>query len=329
MITRRGAGEAQRGGWQNTGMEAIAPVSSFVALGDSFTEGLNDPCPGGGFRGWADRFAEVLAARSPGLRYANLAVRGKLLGEVVAEQLPAAVAMAPDLVSIAAGGNDLLRPGADPDRLAEVFDGAVAALRPASGQVIVLTGFDPRTFPVIRWIRGKVAIYNMHLRAIADRHRCVVVDLWSMPVLCDPRAWSDDRLHLTAEGHRRVALRACEAIGAAAADWREPLPAAVPTPLAVGPPPLAVGAAPLAAGAASLAAAPAPLATSPAPLAAGAAPLAARPGWLAARQVDARWARRHAMPWLHRRIRGVSSGDGMPPKRPDLLPLDDLLPADG
>jgi lysophospholipase L1-like esterase len=258
-----------------------APIGSFAALGDSFTEGLDDPRPGGGYRGWADRFADILAERDAGLRYANLAVRGKTLGEVVTEQLPAAIAMAPELVAIAAGGNDLLRPGADPDVLAEVFDGAVARLREAGCQVLVLTGFDPRTFPVIRWIRGKVAVYNMHLRAIADRRDCPVVDLWSMPVLCDRRVWSDDRLHLTAEGHRRVALRACEAVGVVSeADWREPLASH------------------------------------------GGAGLPVMTGWLAARQVDARWARRHAMPWVQRRIRGVSSGDDVPPKRPDLLPVD-------
>ena len=105
----------------------VAP--SFVALGDSFTEGLNDPAPGGGFRGWADRLAGLLAAEYPGLRYANLAVRGKLLREIVAEQVPAAAAMSPGLVSLAGGGNDMLRPGADPDTLAELFDVAVARLQ--------------------------------------------------------------------------------------------------------------------------------------------------------------------------------------------------------
>jgi lysophospholipase L1-like esterase len=258
-----------------------APIGSFIALGDSFTEGLADARQDGGYRGWADRFAEHLAARNPGLRYANLAVRGKLLGEVVSQQLPVAVAMAPELVSIAAGGNDLLRPGGDPDRLADIFDAAVAELREAGSQVLLFTGFDPRTFPILRWIRGRVAIYNMHLRAIADHYGCAVVDLWSMPVLCDRRAWSDDRLHLTAEGHRRVALRACEAVGVPSdGDWREPLPML------------------------------------------GGALSPATTGWLAARQLDARWARRYAAPWVRRRIRGISSGDGLQPKRAELLPLD-------
>ena len=97
-----------------------------MAIGDSFTEGLNDALAAGGFRGWADRLAGLLAADYPGLRYANLAVRGKLLRQIVAEQVPAAAAVSPGLVSIAGGGNDLLRPGADPDTLAELLDVAVA-----------------------------------------------------------------------------------------------------------------------------------------------------------------------------------------------------------
>src|SRR3954453_12800790 len=87
-------------------------IRSYVALGDSFTEGLNDPYRPGEFRGWADRLAEHIAAEQPGLGYANLAVRGKLLQQVVDDQVPVAAAMRPDLISFSAGGNDMLRPGA-------------------------------------------------------------------------------------------------------------------------------------------------------------------------------------------------------------------------
>src|SRR5215813_12509698 len=143
-------------------------IGTFVALGDSFTEGLDDPRPDqAGYLGWADRFAETLATQRSGLRYANLAVRGKLVREVAEEQVPAAIAMSPDLVSVAAGGNDLLRPRADPDALAERFDEVVRTLLMAGCPVLMFTGFDPR-FPVLRLLRGKVAAYNMHLRAIAD-----------------------------------------------------------------------------------------------------------------------------------------------------------------
>jgi lysophospholipase L1-like esterase len=247
---------------------------SFVALGDSFTEGVADPYPDGTYQGWADRFARSLATVSPGLRYANLAIRGKLLGQVIEDQVPAAVRLAPDLVSVAAGGNDILRPGTDPDALAADFDGAVATLRSAGSTVMLFTGFDPAGFPVIRLVRGKIAAYNAQLREIARRYDCLHVDLWSMKILADPREWSADRLHLAPDGHRRVALRAGEVTGVPVTDdWREPLP-----------------------------------------------PLRAQP-WLTARRHDLAWARTYAAPWLSRRLRGVSSGDGRIAKRPDLLPL--------
>src|SRR5215470_11946096 len=128
-------------------------IGSFVALGDSFTEGLDDPRAGQtGYLGWADRFAGMLAAERPGLRYANLAVRGKLLRAVAEEQVPQAIAMAPDLVSLAAGGNDMLRPRSDPDALARSFDEVVRTLLMSGCQVMIFTGFDTR-FPVLRLIR--------------------------------------------------------------------------------------------------------------------------------------------------------------------------------
>ena len=181
------------------GMPESNPVSgigAFVAIGDSFTEGLEDHTPDGGLRGWADLVAAALATQRPGFRYANLAIRGKLLAQVVAEQLPRAVELAPDLVSLAAGGNDILR-GSDVDDLAADFEPAVAKLQAAGCRVLIFTGFDPRMFPVIRLLRGRIAAYNMHLRGIADEHGCDLVDLWSMRALKDTRAWSPDRLHLT------------------------------------------------------------------------------------------------------------------------------------
>ena len=196
--------------------------TSFVAIGDSFTEGLNDAAPGGEYRGWADRLAGIMAAEYPELQYANLAVRGKLLRQIVAEQVPAAVAMSPGLVSIAGGGNDIIRPGGDPDTLAELFDAAVARLRASGCRVLMFTGADLVGFPVMRLLRGRIAAYNMHLRSIADDRGCDLVDLWSMRFLRQLSAWSPDRLHMTSQSHRRVALRACEVLGLPVAeDWRD------------------------------------------------------------------------------------------------------------
>lgn len=199
--------------------------ASYVAVGDSFTEGLNDHLPGGGFRGWADRLAEILAAGRPDFRYANLALRGKLLTEIWDEQLSIALEIRPDLVTLCAGGNDIIVPGADVDAVAARFEEGVAALREAGVEVLVFTGPDTKQMSVMSILRGKVGIYNNHLWAIAERHGARVVDLWAMDVLHDLRAWSDDRLHFTAEGHRRIALRTADVLGVPTGeDWREPWP---------------------------------------------------------------------------------------------------------
>jgi lysophospholipase L1-like esterase len=206
-------------------------IDTYAALGDSFTEGMDDPYgdgdPRGEYRGWADRVAEHLAANRPGLRYANLAVRGKLLQQIVADQVPRAVELKPDLITLCGGGNDMIRPGADPDELAVLFDDAVRRLRSTGSRVVVFTGFDPRGLGRGKRFRGQAATYNMHLRAIADRRGCAVVDLWPKGALHDPRAWSEDRLHLSPEGHRRLALRVCQELGVPVADdWLEPWPPA-------------------------------------------------------------------------------------------------------
>lgn len=205
---------------------------TFVAVGDSFTEGLDDWRVDGTPRGWADRVAEHLAVRDPGLRYANLAVRGKLLDQIVADQLPVAERLRPDLVAFCAGGNDIIRLACDTDDLARRFDDALARITATGAHVLVFTGFDLRRMhPLIRRLRGRVACYNESMRASAERHGSTVVDLWGMAPLADPRTWGRDRLHLTAQGHRLVALRTLEALGEPLAeDWRAPLPDTDPSP---------------------------------------------------------------------------------------------------
>lgn len=198
---------------------------SFVAMGDSFTEGMNDERPDGTYRGWADRLAEILADGSADFAYANLAIRGKMLTEIMTEQLPVALETRPDLVTVCAGGNDIIMPGADVDAKAAEFEAGVAALRAAGIEVLIFTGPDTKSMSVINMLRGKVAIYNAHLRAIADRHDTKIVDLWSMDALHHIRAWSDDRLHFTSEAHHRIALRTAEVLGVPTTDdWRESWP---------------------------------------------------------------------------------------------------------
>ncbi|SDH04425.1 Lysophospholipase L1 [Lentzea fradiae] len=187
----------------------------FVALGDSFTEGVGDEDAGrpNGVRGWADRVAEVFGAADPEFGYANLAVRGRLLPQVLREQLDRALEMRPDLVSLYAGGNDLMRPKVNIDALMRAYDAAVALLVKSGARVVLFTGVDGGDDPVFRRMRGRVAIYNEHVRAIAAKHSCVVVDMWNMRQLRDRRMWSADRLHLNSLGHTEVAISVLDSLG--------------------------------------------------------------------------------------------------------------------
>jgi lysophospholipase L1-like esterase len=190
------------------------PWSRYVAIGDSFTEGIGDPEPAspGGYRGWADRVAEVLSSGSDGFAYANLAIRGRLLQQILDEQIEPALQLRPDLVTISAGGNDIIRPNTDPDDIAARLEAGVARLRSDGATVVLFNGPDIGMTPVLGRMRGKVAIYNENLRAVAARHDLVVADMWALRELSDPRRWAPDRLHFSPIGHHTVARMVLQAL---------------------------------------------------------------------------------------------------------------------
>ncbi len=208
--------------------------ANYVAIGDSFTEGMSDDenVTAGDWSGWADRLATMLANEHAGeFRYANLAVRGRLLADVAGPQTDAALelvagATGPTLVSIVGGGNDILRPRADIDALASQLDGAVARLRATGADVLLVTPTDPVGAPIIGATRGRVGQYIAHIFSIAGRHGCYVLNQWDLHFLKDWRMWAADRIHMTPEGHRRVALAGFAALGHTEADegaFRHPM----------------------------------------------------------------------------------------------------------
>lgn len=203
-----------------------------MAVGDSFTEGLDDPAPGGGYRGWADLVAAQLAARDPAFRYANLAVRGRLLAGIVAEQVPVAERLRADVVSIAGGGNDVIRPRYDAAQVLGLLDDAVGRLAATGATVVVFTGADiTARMPGTSRLRPRIVGINTGIRAIARHHGAALVDVGADAELTDPRFWSEDRLHLSTAGHLRVAALTLDALGVPVVpEWREPLPFAPPAP---------------------------------------------------------------------------------------------------
>lgn len=191
----------------------------YVAVGDSLSEGLADDAPGhpGEYIGWADRLALLLARRAEdhgrSFEYANLAVRGRLLADIVTHQLDAALELEPDLVSIWGGGNDCLRPGVDISTLLERLDGAVGRARATGADVLLGTPTNPKDAPVIGMTTGRFARMTAGIYTIAAQHDAYVTDMWGFTVLRDWRMWAPDRVHLSSEGHARLAQRAYAALG--------------------------------------------------------------------------------------------------------------------
>ncbi|RYP85368.1 SGNH/GDSL hydrolase family protein [Nocardioides guangzhouensis] len=248
----------------------------YVALGDSFTEGVGDPDPErpNGLRGWADRVAEVLATRTDDFGYANLAIRGRKVDAILAEQLEPALALAPDLVTVYAGANDIMRPKVDLDALVGRYDEALGRLAATGARLLVWTAFDPGGSAIYRPMRGRFALYNELVREAADRHGATIVDYWRMREYRDWRYWDIDRMHMGPAGHALMATRVLDVLG---------IPHDLPAPEL-----------------AEL------VAASPAER----------------RRANLAWTRAHAVPWVHRRLTGRSSGDTVRPRRPDLGPVE-------
>jgi len=209
-------------------MQKNPSYTSLVAVGDSFTEGMSDRLPDGSYRGWADILAARMAARTPGFRYANLAVRGKLIGQIAAEQVPVAVAMEPDVITLVGGLNDTLRPKCDMGRVRGLLEESVERLAPACKQLVLMRS-PGRQGPVLERFRPRMEELFACVDDLASRHGALVVDLYGAPSLGDPRMWDVDRLHLTGEGHRRVAEAVWQTLGHEPEDpeWHTPAP---PTP---------------------------------------------------------------------------------------------------
>ena len=187
----------------------------YVALGDSGTEGVGDhPYPDGSERGWADRLAEVVAEANPDLLYANLAVRGRRIAEVHEQQLGPALALEPDLVTVVAGVNDVIRSRFDLDASLLHMDEMLRDLTATGATVVTATYPDlSALIPAARLVRRRFQLFNAGLRSVAATRGALVVDATDFPVLADPRLWCADRLHLSPEGHRGLAFATARTLG--------------------------------------------------------------------------------------------------------------------
>lgn len=202
----------------------------YVAIGDSFTEGVGDEQPDGSVRGWADLVAQGLAdVTGQPVQYANLAIRGRLLAPIIAQQLEPALALGPTLISFNGGGNDMLRPGTDIPWVVTESQKALTRILEAGVEPLLVAGANP-TIGIPRGERVKLKGDALTVAAtdMVEHLGIRMCDNWSDPILARREYWSLDRLHLAPVGHHRVASNVLRALGYAhPEDWlidSDPLP---------------------------------------------------------------------------------------------------------
>ena len=214
----------------------MSKLNQFIALGDSLTEGLSDKYPDGSYRGWADRVADEMSKHDSSFRYANLAVRGKLIEQVVADQLQVALPwmqQTQTLVTFHAGANNVLRPKFEPEQVFETYRNAVSQISGTGANLLLFTVREvsnPQTKTQHYW-NQRFGPFNENVKLVAEQFGATVMDANSQEVFGDPRMLAADRLHLSSEGHRRVAAAVLRAIDLPHdPDWQDSMPPYRQTP---------------------------------------------------------------------------------------------------
>ena len=208
-------------------VDGYTRYTRYIAIGDSQTEGLWDGDDVVGVLGFADRLAAQINSHHPGLHYANLAVRGTLVADVLRKQVPPALAMQPDLITVCVGMNDVIQPGWSFGRALADLEMLYAALAGSGATVVTTTFPNVAQFLPLGWlVSGRLARINNAIREAADRYDFRLVDLYDAPSMRDLDTWDIDRVHASTKGHLLFAAAAAEALDLPGSnhDWAEASP---------------------------------------------------------------------------------------------------------
>lgn len=252
-------------------------VSSYVAIGDSLSEGLGD------FAflerrvnsGWTDRFATLLAREAEhegrDFRYANLAIRGANIKAIMGGQLERALQLKPDLVTVMAGQNDFFCKSEDLPELERVFREGIQRLLDAGCQVIVSNTINPIHLIVFRRLARLAATITEMIERVARELDVPIHDVHRIESLSEIRYWAEDMVHFSGPGHIKVANKAADIL-----QLRYRLSEFDDCEI-----------------------------------------------WIPRRGLigTSRWIVLHVIPFMVRRMRGVTAGDGLEPKLPELNPF--------
>lgn len=249
-------------------------VASYVAIGDSLSEGLGD------FSflerrvhsGWTDRFATLLArdAELEGreFRYANLAIRGANIKAIMGSQLDRALMLKPDLVTVMAGQNDFFCKAEDLPELERIFREGIQKLLDAGCQVIVSNTINPIHLIVFRRMARLATTITEIIERVARELEVSILDVHRMESFSEVRYWAEDMVHFSGPGHIKVANKAADILQLR---YRQ-------------------------------------------------SELDDCEIWIPKRGLigTSRWVVLHVIPFIVRRLRGVTSGDRLAPKLPEL-----------
>lgn len=179
----------------------------YVAIGDSFTEGIGDEVDGVPLKSWVEHFAEL---HEPALKYTNLAKRGLITKEIREKQLEEALALQPDLVSLIAGANDILKGRWSLDEYKSEMKQIVETLS-KSGVAIIIGNLPDFTARLPLPQEKKQIIIEQLLQAnevilsLSSEYNLDHIDFWNHPMSSDNTIWSKDLIHPNAIGYRKIA----------------------------------------------------------------------------------------------------------------------------
>ena len=203
-------------------------IARYFAIGDSSTEGIDDPDGARGYRGWSQRLADrVDSEQDEKLLYANLAVRGLTTRQVRDRQLEAARAMKPDLATLFCGTNDVTSLRFDASAVADDISHIQRTLVDAGATVLSFTLPDlTPLMPLARVIAPRIAAMNQALADASKKSEAILVDFAAYPVATDQRLWSEDRIHANSAGHVRISEALAQALNLPDTNdaWRQPFP---------------------------------------------------------------------------------------------------------
>ena len=253
------------------------PYRSYVAIGDSLSEGLGDFTftLDRNHNGWTDRLAGIMAkeAEEAGyeFHYANLAIRGCKLEKIMNHQLREALRLQPDLVTVMAGSNDLLGKEDSLPRIEATLRLGILELLAAGCDVVVANTINPLHLRVFKPLRHRAERFSQMIDRVARDFEIPVLDVYGIKDFESLLFWADDMVHFSGHGHIAVANRAAKIL-----NLRYRYPELDPIELD--------------------------------PISRG-------------MSETFRWIIRDVIPFFSRKLRGVTSGDGLEPKHTKLAPF--------